>query len=118
MAAVGGVAQSSPAGAVGTGTVRLDGRGLTPADVAAVARGGTRARLTPEAIESNQAAAAAVAAILARGDPVYGVTTGVGVLRTREVDDAERPEMPLRLLRSHAGGGGALLPREVVRAAM
>ena len=118
MAAVTGAAQSPPAGAARTGTVRLDGRRLTPADVAAVAREGAPVRLTPDAIESNRAAAAAVAAILARGDPVYGVTTGVGVLRTREVGHEERPEMSLRLLRSHAGGGGALLPREVVRAAM
>jgi histidine ammonia-lyase len=113
-----GAARSSPAEAVGTRTVRLDGRGLTPADVAAVAWAGARVEVTSEAIEANRAAAAAVAEILARGDPVYGVTTGVGVLRTREVADEERREMSLRLLRSHAGGGGALLPREVVRAAM
>ncbi len=57
---VAGAARSSPAEAVGTRTVRLDGRGLTPAGVAAVARGDAPVRLTPEAIESNRAAADAV----------------------------------------------------------
>ena len=99
-------------------TVRLDGRRLTCADVAAVACEGAWVELTADAIERNRAAAAAVTAILDRGDPLYGVTTGVGVLRTREVQDAARKDMSLRLLRSHAGGGGALLPRDVVRAAM
>ena len=120
MSAVGTVAEvhgisAPPAGRV---SVRLDGRRLTPADVAAVAAAGAAVQLAPEAAERNRAAAAAVTAILDRGDPLYGVTTGVGVLRTRPVLEVERGDMSLRLLRSHAGGGGALLSREVVRAAM
>ena len=120
MRAVGPVTQPRPESAppAERPPVRLDGRRLTPADVAAVACAGAPVQLTPEAIERNRAAAAAVTAILDRGEPLYGVTTGVGVLRTREVREAERGDMSLRLLRSHAGGGGALLAREVVRAAM
>ena len=102
----------------GRATVRVDGRSLTPADVVAVACGGAAVELAPEATARNRAAAAAVSAILERGDPLYGVTTGVGMLRTRGVEDDERATMPLRLLRSHAGGGGALLAADVVRAAM
>jgi histidine ammonia-lyase len=108
----------SGAGRAGPLAVRIDGRGLTPAGVAAVACEGAAVELAPEAAARNRAAAEAVAAILARGDPLYGVTTGVGVLRTRGVEGAERPDMQLRLLRSHAGGGGALLAPDVVRAAM
>ena len=99
-------------------TVRVDGRSLTPAEVVAVACGGAAVELAPEATARNRAAAAAVSAILERGDSLYGVTTGVGVLRTRDVEDDERAAMPLRLLRSHAGGGGAVLAADVVRAAM
>ena len=98
--------------------VRLDGRRLTPAAVAAVACAGAPVELAAEGVARNRAAAAAVSAILERGEPLYGVTTGVGVLRTRDVEGHQRADMPLRLLRSHAGGGGALLAPHAVRAAM
>lgn len=98
--------------------MRLDGRTLTPARVAAVACDGAQVELAPEAAERNRAACAAVEAIVARGEPLYGVTTGVGMLRTHELDPGERGRSQLRLLRSHAGGGGALLRPDAVRAAM
>jgi histidine ammonia-lyase len=102
----------------GANTVILDGRGLTFQEVEAVARGGARVRLDDDAVERNAAAARALGELLARGEPVYGVTTGVGPFRTREVPAGERGDQQLRLLRSHAAGGGRLLPRELVRAAM
>jgi histidine ammonia-lyase len=99
-------------------SVVLDGRTLTPADVAAVARRGAAVELDSEARQRNAAAAAALAGLLRRGEPVYGVTTGVGGLRSREVPPADRPGQQLRLLRSHACGAGPLLAPELVRAAM
>jgi histidine ammonia-lyase len=98
--------------------VILDGRGLTSAGVEAVARGREPVELADEAGERNTAAARALDALLARGEPVYGVTTGVGPFRTRQVPAEQRPEQQLRLLRSHATGAGPLLPPERVRAAM
>jgi len=99
-------------------TVILDGRTLTFAAVEAVARGGATVRLDDAAVARNAAAARALAELLKRGEPVYGVTTGVGPFRTRDVPAAQRGEQQLRLLRSHAAGGGQLLAREQVRAAM
>jgi histidine ammonia-lyase len=99
-------------------SVALDGRTLTAAGVAAVARRGAAVELHPEARERNAAAAAALAEVLRRGEPVYGVTTGVGGLRSREVPPAHRPGQQLRLLRSHACGGGRLLAPDLVRATM
>ena len=99
-------------------SVVLDGRSLTAADVAAVARRGAVVELDAEARERNAAAAAALAELLRRGEPVYGVTTGVGGFRSREVPPAGRPGQQLRLLRSHACGAGPLLAPELVRAAM
>jgi histidine ammonia-lyase len=99
-------------------SVILDGRTLTPAGVATVARGGATAELDPAARARNSAAAAAVAELLDRGEPVYGVTTGVGGFRSRDVPPSERSGQQLRLLRSHACGGGRLLAPELVRAAM
>lgn len=100
------------------GTVTLDGQTFTPGDVAAVARGGAEVSLDAGARQRNAAAAAALAELLARGEPVYGVTTGVGAFRSRELAPAEREGQQLRLLRSHASGAGRLLAPELVRAAM
>ncbi|HKP20895.1 MAG TPA: aromatic amino acid ammonia-lyase [Thermoleophilaceae bacterium] len=99
-------------------TVILDGRSLTFQAVEAVARDGARVRLDDAAVERNAMAARALGELLERGEPVYGVTTGVGPFRTRQVVPGERGDQQLRLLRSHAAGGGRLLPRELVRAAM
>ena len=96
----------------------LDGRTLTPAAVEAVARGGEQVELAAEARERNAAAARALDELVAGGEAVYGVTTGVGPFRTRAVADDLRGDQQLRLLRSHASGGGLMLPRELVRAAM
>ena len=96
----------------------LDGRGLTPGDVDAVARGGAEVVLADAASERNTAARRALEELVERGEPVYGVTTGVGPFRTREVPAEQRPEHQLRLLRSHASGAGRPLAPELVRAAM
>ncbi len=55
---------------------------------------------------------------LGRGDPVYGVTRGVGALKTVPVDAAEQGAFNRALLVSHNVGHGALAPPEVVRATM
>jgi histidine ammonia-lyase len=98
--------------------ISLDGRSLTPAEVVAIARGRAEARMAPDARERNAAAERLVRGLVERGELLYGVTTGVGVLRSARsaLDDAGDHQW--RLLRSHAGGGGAPLTVEVVRAAM
>jgi histidine ammonia-lyase len=98
--------------------VILDGRALTPEEVEAVARGGARVSLSDSARARNAAAAGALDELLERGEPVYGVTTGVGPFRTRAVPDGKRAEQQLRLLRSHASGAGPPLAPELVRAGM
>jgi histidine ammonia-lyase len=98
--------------------VELDGRNLTPAQVVRIARGRADARIAPEARERNAAAERLVHELLARGELMYGVTTGVGVLRSAPSALEDPGDFQWRLLRSHAGGGGAPLTVEVVRAAM
>ena len=98
--------------------VILDGSSLTPRGVAAIARDGAEAVLSPEARARNDRAREAIAALLARGDDLYGVTTGVGALRAYRVPDEERDAYGLNLLRSHACGAGLILTVPVVRAAM
>jgi histidine ammonia-lyase len=98
--------------------IALDGRTLTPAGVVAIARRRAQAELAPAARERNAAAAGLVGELLERGDLLYGVTTGVGSLRTSPSPTEDPGAHQWNLLRSHAGGGGAPLTTEVVRAAM
>ena len=98
--------------------IALDGRSLTPAGVVAIARRRAEAEITADARERNAAAERLVRELLARGDLLYGVTTGVGALRSSPSALEDPGDHQWRLLRSHAGGGGAPLTTEVVRAAM
>jgi histidine ammonia-lyase len=98
--------------------VTLDGATLTPKGVALIARGGAEARLAPEARARNDRARDAIENLLARGDHLYGVTTGVGALRGYRVPKNRREQYSLGLLRSHACGAGYPLPAQIVRAAM
>jgi histidine ammonia-lyase len=96
----------------------LDGATLTPDAVEAVARRGRRVELAPSARERKAAAREAIAALLARGEPLYGATTGVGALRDRSIHDADRERFQWNLLRSHAVSAGRPLEPELVRAGM
>ncbi len=98
--------------------VILDGSSLTAHGVAAIARDGAAAVLSPEARTNNDRARDAIAGLLARGDDLYGVTTGVGALRAYRVPEEDREAYGLNLLRSHACGAGLILTVPVVRAAM
>ncbi|MBV8954539.1 MAG: aromatic amino acid lyase, partial [Solirubrobacterales bacterium] len=96
----------------------LDGESLTPGAVAAVARDGEAVALAPAARARNADARATLAALLERGEDVYGATTGVGALRDRQIDPPDREQLQWNLLRSHAVDAGPALPADVVRAAM
>jgi histidine ammonia-lyase len=98
--------------------ILLDGATLTPDAVVRIARSGAPVELAAEARERNAAAHRAVAAVLARGEELYGASTGVGPLREHHVEADDRADHQLGLLRSHACGAGRELPAELVRAAM
>ena len=95
--------------------VQLDGRTLSCCQVRDVARDAAAAAVTGDARERAQAAARTVAQVAARGQ-VYGRTTGVGANRDQVVSPADLEGHGLRLLRSHAGGGGPLIAAELSRA--
>ena len=96
----------------------IDGATLTPAAVDAVARRGRAVELAPAARQRNLAAREAIAALLERGEALYGATTGVGALRDRVIGDPERERFQWNLLRSHAVSAGRALAPELVRAGM
>jgi histidine ammonia-lyase len=94
--------------------VRCDGRSLTCAQVSDVARGVVLAEVGPDGLDRAAAAARTAAEVAARRE-VYGRTTGVGANRDQPVGQADQAH-GLRLLRSHAGGGGPLIAAELSRA--
>jgi histidine ammonia-lyase len=92
--------------------------GVTPADVLLVARGDARVEIDPATVEAMATSRAIVDNIEASGRPVYGVSTGFGALASTSIAPERRAELQHALIRSHAAGIGAPMPREVVRAMM
>lgn len=90
----------------------LDGLSLTCAGVAAIGRRQSGVQIDSAGRDRARAAADVVRAVTS-GREVYGRTTGVGANRGVSVSPAEARAHGLRLARSHAGGGGPLLPREL-----
>jgi histidine ammonia-lyase len=99
-------------------TVVLSGSGLTVADVVRVARDDETVELAPEALERMAATRALVERAVARGDEVYGTTTGVGARKKIRVPFDEIPNFNRRLIENHRISTGPDAPPEVVRATM
>ena len=100
----------------GDDLVVLTGADLTVADVEAVARHGKHAALDVHARERMQEARDVIAALVERGEVVYGVTTGFGDLATTFIPPEDAGALQENLIASHAAGVGRPFPREVVRA--
>jgi histidine ammonia-lyase len=99
-------------------TVALTGSDLTIADVVRIAREGEFVELAPEAVQQVRRGRQVVEAALARGDRVYGLSTGVGVHKQASPDPADQAAFNTRLIASHRVGQGPPYPADVVRAAM
>jgi histidine ammonia-lyase len=99
-------------------TVTVTRTGVTAADVLAVARGTDRVVISPGALDAMATSREIVDDIERQGRPVYGVTTGFGALANTFIPPERRAELQHALIRSHASGVGAPMPREVVRAMM
>jgi histidine ammonia-lyase len=99
--------------------VQLSGEDLTIDDVWAVAVDRAPATLS-EAARDKIVRARALVERAAHGtsEHTYGINTGFGRFVSRSIPEELTAELQLRLLRSHACGGGEPYPAEVVRAAM
>ena len=98
--------------------VVINERGMTMADVIAIAREGAAVRLSDSALAEMAASRSHIDALVASSTPVYGVSTGFGALANRYVSVEQRAQLQRSLIRSHAAGVGAPVEREVVRALM
>ncbi|WP_410813295.1 histidine ammonia-lyase [Micromonospora sp. 067-2] len=99
-------------------TVTIQPTGVSADDVLAVARGTAEVVLDPATIDAMATSRAIVDGIESSGRPVYGVSTGFGALANTFIAPERRAELQHALIRSHAAGVGAPMPREVVRAMM
>jgi histidine ammonia-lyase len=99
-------------------TITLNGSDLTVTQVVAAARHGETVALAPEAIAAMRVSRAVVQDVLAAGEPVYGLTTGVGERKAYLLDPAERQRFNHRLVLNHRIAQGDVAPADVVRGAM
>lgn len=79
---------------------------------------GAGVRLDPACRAAIAASADAVARMVARGDPVYGVNTGFGRLASVRIDAADLRTLQRNVVLSHAAGVGEPMPAPVVRLTM
>jgi histidine ammonia-lyase len=98
-------------------TITLKPGYATFADWRAVA-GGAAARLDPAALPAIEASASAVEAIVARGEPVYGINTGFGKLASVRIGSADLATLQRNIVLSHAAGVGEPAPAANVRLMM
>ena len=99
-------------------TITLNGSDLTVTQVVAAARHGETVALAPEALAAMRRSRAIVQDVLAGGEPVYGLTTGVGERKAYLLDPAARQRFNHRLVLNHRIAQGDAAPADVVRGAM
>jgi histidine ammonia-lyase len=99
-------------------TVEITGRDLTREALVRVARSAEPVELAPAALDRMAATRAVVEAALGRGEPVYGASTAVGVLKRVRVSAGDAAGYSDRVLRTHAVGQGPPAPKDLVRATM
>jgi histidine ammonia-lyase len=97
--------------------VAIDVAPVQLADLLWIARGAA-VELTDGARERIAAGRRIVDRVLAGGQAVYGLTTGVGHARNVRVPDDELVGQQYMIVMTHSGGFGPPLPTEVSRAAM
>src|SRR5260221_3136808 len=98
--------------------ITLTGATLTLDDIVAVARRGIRVRLDPGVAAQVAASRRTVERVLASGEPVYGLSTGLGANLGVRLDDGDLVAFQRRILVGRAVAIGKTLPRETVRAAL
>src|SRR5687768_6404912 len=91
------------------------GNSLNFAALRDLSRGGVRLSVSADAYAAIDRGAAAVARIVSRGEPAYGVNTGFGRLAQTHIPNDQLELLQRNLVLSHAVGVGDPLPAPVVR---
>ena len=96
---------------VTTGALSVD-------EVVAVARHDARVELSDQSLAAMGESRTVIEAMASDTRAHYGVSTGFGALAARQIPRAQRDQLQLSLIRSHAAGSGPEVEREVIRALM
>jgi len=101
--------------------IMLDGENLTLADVVTVARApeegeAVNVEISEGGWQKVRRAEKAIGDLLARGEIVYGVTTGFGAFKDRLIPPDQVTQLQHNILMSHAVGVGPVLDIAVTRA--
>ena len=99
-------------------TILIDGSSLTAAELVAVARDHEQIALAPGTVERMAESRARAEQVLARDDPVYGMTTGLGQHKRHRIAAGEIELFNRQLIDNHRIGHGDPAPADVVRATM
>jgi histidine ammonia-lyase len=88
---------------------------MTLAELRSVWNAAVPLSLAPEAYAVIEASAAAVRAIVAKGDAAYGINTGFGLLARTRIPDDKLEQLQRNLILSHSVGTGELMSDAVCR---
>lgn len=98
--------------------VGLDGKHLTLEDVLDVAEGRAQVRIAPCVSKKVKRSRDFIEKALAKGEKIYGVTTGFGLLSDQVIDRSQIEDLQRNLLRSHSVGVGPIFDEITTRAIM
>src|SRR5580698_10359484 len=76
---------------------------------------GANVELATDCRGAVDAGAVTIEAILARGEPVYGINTGFGKLASVRIDAADLERLQRNIVLSHAAGVGQPMPVAIAR---
>ncbi|MBW6514665.1 MAG: histidine ammonia-lyase [Candidatus Syntrophosphaera sp.] len=99
-------------------SIHLDGNSLSLEQVEQIAVRGDQIALSDECVARVEKCRAYVDKVIARGDIVYGLTTGFGKFSTVTVPPEHIAELQLNLIRSHATSVGPAYDKAQTRAIM
>ena len=91
---------------------------LEPDAYRRIVEGGEQVEIAPDALERVEARRQAMLAALDAGEPLYGVTTGLGYLVSRPIAEEDRAALQRSIVLGRAVAVGPPLPEVVVRGAL
>jgi histidine ammonia-lyase len=98
--------------------VTIDGEHLTLENVYEVASGGAKVRVAGRAASKMRQSRAFIEKALRKGEIIYGVTTGFGLLSDKVIDPSQIEALQRNLIRSHSVGVGPCFDETTTRAIM
>src|SRR5512136_2790126 len=96
--------------------VSINGKHLALEDVLDVAEGRARVKISPSVEGPMKRSRGFIESALKRGEKIYGVTTGFGLLSDQIIDQSQIEDLQRNLIRSHSVGVGPALDEAATRA--